>query len=412
MKILLAVSGGIDSMYLANRAPELFPGASFAVAHCNFTLRGEESDGDEEFVRNWCRERGIECFVKRFDTQAYAGQKGISIEMAARELRYAWFGELCGNGFDAVAVAHNANDNAETLILNLLRGTGTKGIRGMSPRREGFPTILRPMLSTERKAIREWMESNGKKWREDSSNEYSEYKRNVIRNEVFPIFSRINPSFVSSLGEDMARFREVDDIAEEYFNSARIRVTDSEDNILCDKLLSFKHWKYILYRLLEGSGTNPDQFDRLVHFLKNPGQTFSGKAFGPVRTASGRKLIISRQKCTRELRIEHLDINAIGSLKQPEGVIILDADAIPVTPVIRKWREGDWLQPLGMKGKKKLSDLFTDLKWSAFDKEEALVIEKDGSHVAALLCSRIDDSVKVTGSTEKVIRFSYSITNS
>ena len=132
MRILLAVSGGIDSMYLANRAPELFPGARFAVAHCNFTLRGAESDGDEAFVRDWCAAHALDCFVQRFDTAAYATEHGVSIEMAARELRYAWFARLCREkGFDAVAVAHNADDNAETMLLNLLRGTGTRGLRGM-----------------------------------------------------------------------------------------------------------------------------------------------------------------------------------------------------------------------------------------------------------------------------------------
>ena len=134
-RILLAVSGGIDSMYLANRAPELFPGARFAVAHCNFTLRGAESDGDEQFVRDWCAAHGLDCFVRCFETAAYAAEHGVSIEMAARELRYAWFAELCrAEGFAAVAVAHNADDNAETMLLNLLRGTGTRGLRGMGDR--------------------------------------------------------------------------------------------------------------------------------------------------------------------------------------------------------------------------------------------------------------------------------------
>ena len=132
MKVLLAVSGGIDSMYMLHRAPELFPGASIAVAHCNFRLRGDDSDGDESFVREACKAAGIDFYVSRFNTTEYASEHGISIEMAARELRYSWFRKLCtAEGFDALATAHNANDNAETLILNLLRGTGTKGMRGI-----------------------------------------------------------------------------------------------------------------------------------------------------------------------------------------------------------------------------------------------------------------------------------------
>ena len=209
--LLLAVSGGIDSMYLANRAPELFPGARFGVAHCNFGLRGSESDGDEAFVRAWCDRHALPFYLRRFDTRAYAARNGLSIEMAARELRYAWFDELCREyGYEAVAVAHNADDNAETLVLNLLRGTGTRGLRGMGDR-DG---IVRPLLDTTREEIRNWMMDHGCAWREDSTNADNSPKRNRIRNEVFPVFARINPSFVRTLGEDMRRFARVDDIAD------------------------------------------------------------------------------------------------------------------------------------------------------------------------------------------------------
>ena len=265
MRILLAVSGGIDSMYLANRAPELFPGARFAVAHCNFRLRGEESDADEAFVRDWCREHGLECFVRAFDTRDYAACHGISIEMAARELRYAWFAELCREqGFDAVAVAHNADDNAETLILNLLRGTGTRGLRGMGDR-DG---IVRPLLDTTRAEIREWMDAHGCAWREDSTNADSAPKRNRIRNEVFPIFARINPSFVRTLGEDMRRFARVDDIADSYFRTVREGLTTEAGDVRIPAVLALEHWEYVLWRLLEGAGLSGPTFEKLVALLR------------------------------------------------------------------------------------------------------------------------------------------------
>ena len=305
MHLLLAVSGGIDSMYLANRAPELFPGARFAVAHCNFGLRGEESDGDQAFVEEWCRKRGVECFVRRFDTTGYASVNHVSTEMAARELRYAWFAELCAeHGFTALVTAHNANDNAETLILNLLRGTGSRGIRGMSfsrdfglenrshPRlrkREGpadevsgrglaqrdvFGTgvpadevnLLRPLLGTSRKEIAEWMKAHGCGWREDSTNGESLYKRNIVRNEVFPVFERINPGFVATLNADMKRFAQADDIAEEYFRTVYDDVCD-ERGIKVDALLGCTHWRYVLYRLLESYGFSQETFDKLVALL-------------------------------------------------------------------------------------------------------------------------------------------------
>ena len=264
-RILLAVSGGIDSMYLANRAPELFPGARFAVAHCNFTLRGAESDGDEQFVRDWCAAHGLDCFVRRFETAAYAAEHGVSIEMAARELRYAWFAELCrAEGFAAVAVAHNADDNAETMLLNLLRGTGTRGLRGMGDR-DG---IVRPLLDTPRAEIRDWMLAHGCAWREDSTNADSTPKRNRIRNEVFPVFARINPSFVRTLGDDMRRFARVDDIADSYFRAVREGLTTPSGDIRLPAVLALEPWEYVLWRLLEKAGLSGPTFEKLVALLR------------------------------------------------------------------------------------------------------------------------------------------------
>lgn len=209
--LLLAVSGGIDSMCLMEKVRE--EGGPFAVAHCNFGLRGSESDGDEAFVRAQADRLGVPCHVKRFDTEAYARERGISIEMAARRLRYQWFGRLCREyGYEAVAVAHNANDNAETLILNLLRGTGLKGITGMKA--EGFIPepdfgdipLLRPLLEMTREEIETYARGRGLSWREDSTNARSDYKRNKIRNLVFPVFATINPSFIHTLNRNMARF--------------------------------------------------------------------------------------------------------------------------------------------------------------------------------------------------------------
>lgn len=281
-RILLAVSGGIDSMYLANRAPELFPGARFAVAHCNFALRGAESDADEAFVRAWCAEHDLECFVKRFDTRSYAAEHGISIEMAARDLRYAWFAELRrAGGFDAVAVAHNADDNAETLLLNLLRGTGTRGLRGMGD----HDGIVRPLLDIPREDIRAWMTARGLAWRDDSTNADSTPKRNRIRNEVFPIFARINPSFVRTLGEDMRRFARVDDIADSYFRAVREGLTTETGDIRLPAVLALEHWEYVLWRLLEGAGLSGPTFEKLVALLRRYKEaprgtvTIGGKTF-------------------------------------------------------------------------------------------------------------------------------------
>lgn len=270
MNLLLAVSGGIDSMYLANRAPELYPGARFAVVHCNFALRGEESDADEQFVRSWCEDKGMECIVTRFDTGTHATQNGISIEMAARELRYRWFAQVAAErGADAVVLAHNANDNAETLLLNMLRGTGSRGIRGMAADCMGEYglRLLRPMLGISREEITGWMKANGHAWREDSTNALSEYKRNMLRNEVFPVFARINPSFVQTLGADMERFAQADDIAEDFYQGIIGSLVDDK-GLKVDPLLACKHWQYILWRYLEGASLSWPTFGKLCALLE------------------------------------------------------------------------------------------------------------------------------------------------
>lgn len=402
-RILLAVSGGIDSVYMACRAADLFPDSSFGVGHCNFALRGEESDGDEAFVREWCKARGLVFHCVRFDTEGYAASKGISVEMAARELRYGWFDQIKKDfGYDAVAVAHNANDNAETLILNLLRGTGIKGICGM----RSHDGILRPLLDTSREQIREWMTEHGQTWREDRTNSESEYKRNRIRNEVFPIFSAINPSFVGTLNSDMRRFAQVSDIADEWFEQIRSTLVLKDGSIDAERLRKARHLDYVLWRLLEGSGIGQQDFSSLLRCIRN-GSQLGGKTFGPVKAGAGR-LFVGEQSVESGLQWEIVDRSEIQELRQPDGIIVMDASKVSLPLKTRRWHDGDWLRPLGMGGKKKkVSDLLVDLKWTPARKAAAQVLELEGSHVAALLCSRIDEAVKIDGTTEKVLRISY-----
>lgn len=289
-RILLAVSGGIDSMYLASRASELMPDAVFAIAHCNFKLRGKESDEDEEFVREWANRHGMAFYCRTFDTEAYSEKNGISIEMAARELRYAWFKELMeAEGFDATAVAHNANDNAETMILNLLRGTGGRGLRGMS----GRDRILRPMLDIERKEIRDWMVANDISWREDRTNSENVYKRNKIRNEVFPLFGQINPSFIRTLQKDMKHIAQENDIAEEYFREALPKIIIDGNSINIKALMELSHWEYVLWRWSEPYNLSDETFNKLVELLKST-RTISGKSFeSPTNLLTIHKKILS-----------------------------------------------------------------------------------------------------------------------
>lgn len=289
---LLAVSGGIDSICLASLFLNSSAGRRFAVAHCNFHLRGEDSDSDEALVAAWCGRNGVRYHKADFDTEQYASSHNVSIEMAARELRYDWFASLCrDNGYYGVAVAHNANDNAETLILNLLRGTGLRGVTGMQAESVVPVTrdelsgvrLLRPMLSFSRKQIEEYVAANSLEYHDDRTNAETVYKRNRIRHLVFPVFESLNPSFLTTFAREMNSFSEVQEIADDYFLSVRESVCEpaGKDELLrvnAVKLCHLKHYKYVLYRLLEAYGFRDRLLEPVVRLLES-GKTFSGKVF-------------------------------------------------------------------------------------------------------------------------------------
>ncbi len=344
--LLVAVSGGIDSMCLAEKVR--LEGGPFAIAHCNFHLRGKESDGDEAFVKAWADANGIPCHVRHFETSAYATEQGISVEMAARRLRYHWFGELCRqHGYSGVAVAHNANDNAETLLLNLLRGTGIRGLLGMKA--EGFIPdpefsdipLLRPLLGMTRADIEAFAARQGLSWREDATNALNDFKRNKIRNLVFPVFREINPSFIQTLNRNMERFAEA--LPAEVLSSER----------------EFVHEK-------GGFGVREVEF---------------------------------------EVKEEVWD--GTKEVKQPAGMLILDADKAGEL-VEGSWETGDWIRPLGAPGKKKLQDWFTDHHIPADEKPFVRLYKRadDPHHVVAIAGWCIDHSVRVTQSTRRILRIS------
>lgn len=455
--VLLAVSGGVDSMCMA----ELFLNSTvkvrFALAHCNFHLRGEESDSDEALVREWAESHGVIFIKKDFDTKEYAASNGVSIEMAARELRYTWFAEVCRErGFAALAVAHNANDNAETMILNMLRGTGVKGMTGMrsSSLLPGSDArLIRPLLGFTRKDIHEYAVSHGLRWHEDSTNADSAYKRNCVRNEVFPLFERLNPSFLTTLNEDMERFAQVQSVADEYVRSVSAEIVRLDGNGLPvidhQKLTAKKNWEYVLFRLLEPFGFTSSVVADLVSVLKSGG-TVSGRTFvaheylavtsakeisvfrignrdgnrqdGHFDKLSDRAAPFAEPAASVAEPVETTDITIEGpgtyslngvkfsvslsddvrNVSTVAGETKSDTARIPFPFTVRHWKNGDWMRPLGMRGRKKLSDIFVDLKFSLTEKKKALVIADEGSHVLALVGHRIDDSVKVTKDTSSV----------
>lgn len=426
--VLLAVSGGVDSMCMADLFLNSAAKVRFALAHCNFHLRGEESDSDEALVMAWAESHGIIFIKKDFDTLGYAASNGVSVEMAARKLRYGWFAEMCREqGYAALAVAHNANDNAETMILNMLRGTGVKGMTGM--RRSSLlpgsdALLIRPLLDFPRKDIHEYAVLHGLLWHEDSTNADSAYKRNCIRNEIFPLFARLNPSFLTTLNEDMERFAQVQSIADEYVRSVSAEVvrhgSDGLPVIDHQKLTSKKDWEYVLFRLLEPFGFSSSVVADLASVLKSGG-TVSGRTFIAdeyLAVTSAREIVIypvAEPVEAIEITIEGPGIYSlngvkfsvllsddVNNVKTVSGETKFDTAKCPFPFTIRHWRNGDWMRPLGMKGRKKLSDMFVDLKFSLPEKEKALVIADEGSHILALIGHRIDDLVKVTKDSTSV----------
>ena len=375
--LLLAVSGGIDSVCLTQKVR--LEGGPFAIAHCNFGLRGAESDADEAFVRSLAASLGVTCHVKRFDTEAFASAEGISVEMAARRLRYHWFGELCREfGYSGVAVAHNANDNAETLLLNLLRGTGVRGILGMKA--DGFIPdpefgdipLLRPLLGMTRADIEAYAKEQGLSWREDSTIASTDFKRNKIRNLVFPVFREINPRFVETLNRDMERFAdELCDCAGEEKGASRRPavpgILPSGEIIEGEKAAG------------DNRGQRPLQFPRAAMGL---------------------------EVCTSPSVTEE-PWDGSKEVKQPEGMLILDADKAGEL-VEGRWESGDWIRPLGAPGKKKMQDWFTDHHIPADEKPFVTLYKSaaDPHHVLAIAGYCIDHSVRVTKSTRRIIRIS------
>ena len=445
---LLAVSGGVDSMCLADLWLRCFGARSFAMAHCNFHLRGDESDGDEMLVRNWADEHGVRLHQVDFDTAGYASENGLSIEMAARELRYDWFGRLCEeHGYAAVAVAHHADDNAETMVLNMVRGAGLKGLTGMKPiaplpvgqsfRQDGTGReifLLRPLLTFSRKQIEGHVFAWKVPYREDSTNSSVEYRRNSIRHEVFPLFERMNPSYVRTLNREMTFLSDASSIVDEWCRSRIQDVMTSQGTaISVPALMAIPQWRYLLYHILEPYGFNGSVLEALEDLLLSD-RTLSGKRFDSQTHCllTGRdNLVIADSSDYAGLRDESevLEVDGPGTyefngmrfrveqiawsssmpLKQPAGVLVFDASRLAFPFVCRRWRQGDWMVPFGMRGRKKVSDLFADLKYGMQEKQRAVVLDAESSglpdrRVAAVLGVRQDDSFKITESTAEAVR--------
>ncbi len=417
-KVLVAVSGGLDSVVLLN----LFAGAGYhvAIAHCNFKLRGDESDGDEDFVRSLAGQLGVELFVKVCPAGIYAQQHGVTIQEAARSLRYAFFDELMRkHGFDRVAMAHHLDDDLETFFINLIRGSGLQGLKGMPVMRNA---IIRPLMFATRNQIENYAGDNGLKWREDSSNASDKYLRNDIRHHLLPELKRaahgLDPVFrsLSHLKEDASVF-------EWMLNNMKQTIFRFEkEHILLpfEKLKSDIDGNVWLYYLLKDFGFQRKETDKIFVAIKN-------KAVGKHFLSEAYELLIDRNYAiVRKIEVKPVEeyfvrkgnayiempFKAVmkvlsGSeadateLTNPEAAF-LDYKKLKFPLIIRKWQRGDRFHPFGMKGSKLLSDFFTDLKLSQYDKERVWLLVS-GDEIVWVVGYRIAEPYRVSSQTDKLL---------
>lgn len=416
--ILLAVSGGVDSVVMT----DLFVrgGISAAILHCNFQLRGNESELDEAFVRSLADSYNIPIFVQRFDTEIHANENGISVQMAARELRYKWFDEMRDYlQYDHIATAHNKNDAVETFFINLGRGTGIKGITGIPVKNNHY---IRPLLFLSRKDIYSYARVKGLAYREDSSNASKKYQRNKIRHDIIPAFEELNPSFVDTMEDNIHRFSDIASIYKSHINSVRKQLFSKQNHNLVisisdiKKLSPIKTW---LYELFHPFNFTKDQCSSIAKILDAP----SGKVFISTthklykdrdafyivenndNTNFERYYIDSTEKnfqlpFAAEMEIletfRNEDINN-------NKIAFLDMDTLHFPLTVRKWMHGDYFYPLGMDHIKKVSDFFIDNKIPVPVKKNTWILAS-GKNIVWIIGLRIDNRYKVTDHTKKVLK--------
>ena len=404
-KILVALSGGADSVALLRVLLSL--GYTCECAHCNFHLRGLESDRDEAFVRQLCEKQGIPLHVTHFDTSAYAKEHYISIEMAARELRYEWFEHIRKEiGASAIAVAHHRDDSVETFLLNLMRGAGINGLKGI-PVKNGL--IVRPLLSVSREDILDYLQAIHQDFVTDSTNMEDEYMRNKIRLNIIPVMKEVNPSIMETIQETTFRFSEISNIYRQDRTEAIARkvISTSPDMFrisLADVLEDLAPLS-LLHEVLFPKGFNASQIQDIYRSLSS---SQSGKLFFSTEweVLRDREYIWIKKKAPAqsipEIKMDEVNRTPSFVIPRDKHIACLDADKIKQPLTIRKWERGDKFVPLGMNGKKNVSDYLTDKKYSLFQKENQYVV-CCGDDIVWLVNERTDHRYRITESTQRIM---------
>lgn len=425
-KLLLAISGGVDSIVLLHLLIEAK--YKVAVAHVNFNLRGDESTVDLQFVEQLAQQYEVAFYTSQFDTETYAKENQISIQMAARYLRYTWFEEIrVKHTFDFIATAHHQDDNLETILLNLTKGTSLKGLRGILPKNG---KLVRPLLPFTKKQIVDYANDHQLNWQEDASNQSNKYERNKIRLEVIPTLKTINPKLLHNLHKNTTQLKAVEQIYEDglrYHLKKWIKIKDDEIYLPIIKIKKTKGYATILYEYLKDYGFNGDQVNQIIKsFNSEPGKQFLSRTHQLIKD---RKFLILAKQTNPNKTLHLIDIkqrkvvlnkleititidrftkefdkeNFKKYLPANEHSAKLHYNKLAFPLRLRRWQKGDFFYPFGMKRKKKkLSDFFTNHKLSKIEKEKIWILEDDKKRIVWVLGYRIDDRFGIHRKIKKV----------
>nr|WP_321224428.1 tRNA lysidine(34) synthetase TilS [uncultured Psychroserpens sp.] len=413
-KLLIAISGGLDSVVLTQLCKTL--NLNITLAHCNFNLRGDESNADEAFVIDLANDLSLEVFIQNFSTEDYAKTHKLSTQLAARELRYNWFFDIAKTlNFDYILTAHHTDDNLETVLINLTRGTGLSGLTGIP---EINDNIVRPLLPFSREELELYANNTNIKWREDSSNASNKYLRNKLRHEVIPILKEINPTLLQNFNTTVDNLSDTTDIVND-------RISQFAENAIvsCDSLqLKFKisefkkvkNPKAYLFGVFQTYGFT--QWDDIVNLLdaQSGKQVFSNT----YRLVKDREHLILTDIAAKDDKVYNIAKSdkqfktPIGNLLfdeadailgQSANVVFIDQDAMSFPLTLRRWREGDYFYPSGMRGKKKLSKYFKDEKFSIVDKDQTWLL-CNGDAIVWVLGKRVDERFVAKKSTTNILK--------
>lgn len=411
-KLLLAVSGGIDSMVLVHLCAQLK--LNFEVVHCNFMLRGAESDAETQFIESFCNSNGIPIHTKYFDTNIIATNTKESIQITARNLRYQWFQEIISIGFDYVLTAHHLDDSLETVLINFSRGTGLEGLTGI-PAQNG--NVIRPLLPFSREEIEHFAEKNQIQWREDSSNASDKYLRNKIRHSIIPLFKELNTGFLDSFQNTLNHLQQAESLVNDATRLVYEKVVKEKENQLeihLKPLLEFRNYKAYLYQWLNKYSFSAwnDIYD-LVE-AQSGKQVFSETY---VLLKDREKLILSERKYNNKEEVYTIEsitskvniplnisfCNVSYNSKTDSNCIFVEESMLKFPLTIRKWQKGDYFYPAGMNGKKKLSKYFKDEKYSLLDKENQWLLCAE-DQIVWVIGKRADNRFIVKETTKNSIK--------